>query len=161
VSVIGFSTWILRWQCVPALLCYLYSHLYTYVICLYCINSHCYWSMTRQMFYMLHEVADLFHICKIQWNIIKRRKEEVQYQYSTVQYQYQYSNSTVQYQYSTVPVPIPVQYSIVPVPVQYSTVHSSPIKVLSTLQIQIWRSSRMGEGGMRYMFPICSDWFSV
>ena len=33
MSVISFSTWILRWQCVPALLCYLYSHLYTCVMC--------------------------------------------------------------------------------------------------------------------------------
>jgi len=28
------------------------------------------------MFYMLHEVADLFHICKIQWNIMKKERNE-------------------------------------------------------------------------------------
>jgi len=27
------------------------------------------------MFYMLHEVAELFHICKIQWNIIKKERK--------------------------------------------------------------------------------------
>jgi hypothetical protein len=77
VSVNSFSTWILRWHCVPALLCYLYSHLYTCVMCSYCIDSHCYWCMARQMFRMLHEIADLFHICMIQWNIIKRWDEKL------------------------------------------------------------------------------------
>jgi hypothetical protein len=35
------------------------------------------------------------------------------------------------------------------------TIHSSPIKVLSSLQIQIWRSSRMGESRMRYSIYVC------
>jgi hypothetical protein len=91
VSVISFSTWILRWQCVPALLCYLYSHLYICIMCLYCIDSNCYWCMTRQMFYMLHEVDNLYHICKIQWNIIKRWDE----MYSTLSFKLVYCCNTI------------------------------------------------------------------
>ena len=32
--------------------------------------------MIRQMLYALHYIIDLFHICKIQWNIIKDEDED-------------------------------------------------------------------------------------
>ena len=49
---------------------YFIKNIFIFYICIYIILIliDC---MIRQMLYTLHYTTDLFHICKIQWNIIK------------------------------------------------------------------------------------------